>query len=110
VYAGAIMVLFLFVIMLLGRERMSAEEHLRGQRLAAVVLGGVVLIAVSVLFFVRWTDTAPLVTPGAEFSSPQEMARQLFTNYALPFEITSAILLVAMIGAILLTRREKRER
>jgi len=107
VYAGAIMVLFLFVIMLLGREKLSTDERLRGQRLIAFLLAGVVLASVAVLYFISWQDTSPLAAPSAEFSSPQEMARQLFTQFALPFEITSAILLVAMVGAILLTRREK---
>ncbi len=109
VYAGAIMVLFLFVIMLLGREKLSTDEHLRGQRVIAAIIALVVLVAVGVLFFIRFTDTSPLVSPGADFSSPQEVARQLYQKYPLPFEVTSAILLVAMIGAILLTRREKRQ-
>lgn len=107
VYAGAIMVLFLFVIMLLGREKMGSEEHLRGQRLVTVLLVGVVMVTLGVLFFLSWPDMAPMQAPGAEFSSPQVMAHELFTKYALPFEVASAILLVAMIGAILLTRREK---
>ena len=106
VYAGAIMVLFLFVIMLLGAEKLPGREPLKSQRPLALVLGGILLA--QALGFVVWgfNNAAPLPEATADFSSPSQVATLLFTKYALPFEVTSVILLVAVIGAIVLTRGE----
>jgi len=110
VYAGAIMVLFLFVIMLLGAERLSGQEPIKGQRIIGLVLAFVLLVEVVVL--VAWQKggtaggLAILPPAGAEYGSPKAMGLELFTKYALPFEITSAILLAAAIGAITLTKGE----
>jgi NADH-quinone oxidoreductase subunit J len=103
VYAGAIMVLFLFVIMLLNP---AASERGRGVwwgfgTVAALLLGGL-LIAVM-------THTEPLPDPIAateHFGSPEMLAKSLFTDFVLPFEIASILLLVAIIGAVVLAKRE----
>jgi NADH-quinone oxidoreductase subunit J len=107
VYAGAIMILFLFVIMLLGAEQLSEEEPLPGQRVAALLLGTVFIVAATVLIVVQAGPSTPLPAPEASFASPMEVGTALFTKYTLPFEVVSAILLVAMIGAIVLTRTDR---
>ena len=109
VYAGAIMVLFLFVIMLLGAER-TATPLERRKFILPVALAAVLVIEAAYLLLVRGVP-AGLVTRPAEYAnsmeSLREMAMSLFNQYLLPFEITSILLLVAMVGAIVLTRQEK---
>jgi len=103
IYAGAIMVLFLFVIMLLNPV---ALERRRGVwwgfgTVAALILGGL-LIAVM-------TGTEPPPDPMAAtelFGSPEMLAKSLFTDFVLPFEIASILLLVAIVGAVVLAKRE----
>jgi len=105
VYAGAIMVLFLFVIMLLGAEQLPANNKvLPWQRPAALTLG-VLLIAETVFIFVTRLDwQGPNNTLPTDFGSPEAVGQLLFSKYVLPFEITSILLLAAMVGAIILTR------
>lgn len=107
VYAGAIMVLFLFVIMLLGAEQLAENEALPGQRVAALLLGTVFIVAATLLIVLQAGPTTPLPAPAGNFASPMDVGLTLFNKYTLPFEVTSAILLVAMIGAIVLTRSDK---
>jgi NADH-quinone oxidoreductase subunit J len=103
VYAGAIMVLFLFVIMLLNlqRETESAPPGWRG----AVGAAGSLLAAELGWFFL--TKPMPPAGPrGAEdFGSVVALGRSLFTTHALSFELTSILLLVAIIGAVVIARR-----
>jgi NADH-quinone oxidoreductase subunit J len=116
VYAGAIMVLFLFVVMLLGAERVSLQSKLRWQTPLAVALVVALLVAAGVLFLspqvgITLADIQPLalgVNDPAAYGSPQMLAKALFANYLLPFEITGVLLLVAMIGAVVLAKDEKK--
>lgn len=113
VYAGAIVVLFLFVIMLLGVDRTEKifEDKLRGQRLVGTVLGLLVLVEVLLLAKTRWPHGAPSVSGKLSGSSGNvaDLGRSVFTTYLLPFEITSALLVIAVIGAVALARRPPRE-
>jgi NADH-quinone oxidoreductase subunit J len=111
VYAGAIMVLFLFVIMLLGVDGHEAlTETLPGQRPLAIGLGA--LLAVEILFTV-WRGITEVGGNGSAAiesinQSPGNvlaLARLLFSRYLLPFEATSILLVVAVVGAMVLTRR-----
>lgn len=109
VYAGAIMVLFLFVIMLLGAERLGQTETLAWQTPLALFLGIVLAVeAIYVLFF-QASQLIPAAVLPEGFGSPTSIGMELFQNYLLPFEVTSLLLLVAMIGAIVLTRQEKKK-
>jgi NADH-quinone oxidoreductase subunit J len=108
VYAGAIMVLFLFVIMLLGAERSSFDEPLRWQRPLAIILGAVMLAEAAYILVFKGGAQPPLPTPPADFANPTDIGMALFNQYMLPFEITSVILLVATVGAIILTKPEKK--
>jgi NADH-quinone oxidoreductase subunit J len=109
VYAGAIVVLFLFVIMLLGVDRSEdvRTERLKGQRPLALVAGLAVLAAVLLLARSDWVSGArsvagPLGDGGQNVSV---LARSLFTRYLLAFEITSVLLVIAVIGAVVLVGR-----
>jgi len=112
VYAGAIVVLFLFVIMLIGVDRPEslAVEPLRGQRPLAVFIGLAGLVELFVLARAQWATGqrayAGSLTSGHE-SNIERLARPLFTRYLLPFELTSALLVVAIVGAVVLARRER---
>jgi len=108
VYAGAIMVLFLFVIMLLGVESLRAElnwKDLWPQTILALLLLGEGLV----LLGQRAAQTALLpVNTSTPLTDPLQMASRLFTENLLPFEITSILLLAAMVGAIVLTKQTKK--
>jgi NADH-quinone oxidoreductase subunit J len=110
VYAGAIMVLFLFVIMLLNleKEKRLVTRH-RLQKVAGIFLGIVLLIQIGVVFrAVLLEGTKGNFPPEkvAAMGNTEVVARLLFTDFLLPFEITSVLLLVAIIGAIVLAKRE----
>ena len=110
VYAGAIMVLFLFVIMLLGAEDVETSPSLPWQGPVAVILGLILAGELGFLLFGRGGTLAQgLQTAIEDFGSPASVGLELFRNYLIPFEITSVLLLVAMVGAIVLSRRERKE-
>ena len=109
VYAGAIMVLFLFVIMLLGAEQLRRDRTLGWQQPLAVLLAVTLIAEAAYIIFVR-TSTLPSVeTAGSSYGNPQAIGELLFNKYLLPFEVTSVLLLVAMIGAIVLTKEDKKK-
>ena len=103
VYAGAIVVLFLFVIMLLNlqvEERSSAAPPMVG--IAAI--GGLAMGGLVILGIVRTPLGAP-VPVHAGFGGTEALAERLFTVYLLPFELTSLLLLVAIVGAVVVGRK-----
>jgi NADH-quinone oxidoreductase subunit J len=108
VYAGAIMVLFLFVIMLLGAEKLGQSETLRWQMPLALVLGLVLIVQTVYVFMTRVDQIESAATLPDGFGNPASIGQLLFNKYILPFEVTSILLLVAMIGAIVLTRQGKK--
>lgn len=104
VYAGAIMVLFLFVIMLLGAEKLGQSATLAWQRPLALLLGIVLVVEAFYILFFRAFPAVPTKILPEGFGGPFSIGVELFQSYLLPFEVTSVLLLVAMIGAIVLTR------
>ncbi len=110
VYGGAIVVLFLFVIMLLGVDRTEVFGHdpLPLQRVLAVLLGCAGLAALLVLAHVHWvTGTHTATGPSSSSTTPNVnlLADSIFTAYLLPFEATAALLVIAVVAAVLLARR-----
>lgn len=110
VYTGAIVVLFLFVIMLLGIDRNEQvfADTFHGQRIFAAVVGLCVLAEVIFLGAHEWTTGASSVAGAVKSTSSSNVSiigDALFTTYLLPFEITSALLVVAVIAAVVLARR-----
>ncbi len=111
VYAGAIMVLFLFVIMLLGAESLPKAEVLPWQKPLAVVLAVLLAAEATFILFIRAGLTEQIAPPAATVNEPAtlvQLGMALFSSYLLPFEVTSILLLVAMVGVIVLVRKEKR--
>jgi NADH-quinone oxidoreductase subunit J len=111
VYAGAIMVLFLFVIMLLGVDRRDALiEPLPAQRPLAVALGALLTAEV---MYIAWkgadliggNGSAQIEQLNQDPGNVLALARVLFSRYLLPFEATSVLLVVAIVGVMVLTRR-----
>jgi NADH-quinone oxidoreductase subunit J len=110
VYTGAIMMLFLFVLMLVGRDASdSLIETLRGQRTAAIVLGVgfAALVGAGLYEALRGTSAAGLDEANAQ-GNVQGIARLLFTDYVFAFEVTSALLITAAVGAMVLAHIERR--
>jgi NADH-quinone oxidoreductase subunit J len=125
VYAGAIVILFLFVIMFLGVDKREAAgpEATRFQKPLAALLGVVVLIEVLVLSRVQdwsvgpigFTDPATGTTThgfAGQLSGPgdnvQKLGQSIYTRYLLPFEMTAALLVIAVVAAVVLSRRRQR--
>jgi NADH-quinone oxidoreductase subunit J len=113
VYAGAIMVLFLFVIMLLGAESLPEGEVMPWQKPLAIILGAVLAVESIYLLVTKARPAGNVLSPTEAVNTAEnlrELGQKLFTDYLLPFEVTSILLLVAMVGAIVLTNRQKKER
>ena len=113
VYAGAIMVLFLFVIMLLGVDRQEPlVERLRGQRVMAIVLGtGIAIeLIVAIRAGIGFATKAPANFDEAvnRGGNAEALARVLFREYFFPFEVTSVLLIVAAIAVVVLASRHRR--
>jgi NADH-quinone oxidoreductase subunit J len=114
VYAGAVMVLFVFVIMLLNAGEEERLEH--GSRVA-IMLGVPALIVglgIAAAFITHLTGLDRVAIGGPEimngtdvFGNPTAVGKLLFSQYLLPFEITSVLLLIAIMGAVVLARREE---
>jgi NADH-quinone oxidoreductase subunit J len=107
VYAGAIMVLFLFVIMLLGAEKLRHSATLPWQQPLAIGLALILIAEASYIIFNRVGSLPDVIRPETLPGSPSAVGEVLFNQYLLPFEVTSVLLLVAMIGAIVLTKNDK---
>jgi NADH-quinone oxidoreductase subunit J len=103
VYAGAVMVLFVFVIMLLNA---GEEEETKGSRVA-ILLGvpGMLTGSVLVAWVVLRQSQNEAVAIGALPGSPQDIAQLLFHDFLLPFEVTSVLILIAIMGAVVLASK-----
>ena len=109
VYTGAVMMLFLFVLMLVGVDASdSLVETLRGQRVAAVA-GGVGFALLLIAVVARTVDTTPVgiaEANAADGGNVEGIARLIFTQYLWAFEVTAALLITAAVGAMVLAHRE----
>ena len=95
IYAGAIMILFLFVIMLLGVEKLSIKEPLKWQCPLAIVLALALVIEGCYALITRIGIQTSTVAGSAVLADPKTLGNALYLKYSLPFEVTSIILLVA---------------
>ncbi|MBB6001824.1 NADH-quinone oxidoreductase subunit J [Arcicella rosea] len=108
VYAGAIMVLFLFVIMMMDLSKNSPDSKSTLTKLAGAILGGtllVILIAAS-----RKVDLKDVKPIDAQTGMVEGLGQILYRDYVLPFELVSILFFVAMVGAVMLGKREAGER
>lgn len=110
VYVGAVMVLFLFVVMMLDINTLpSREGFTRYLPLGALIVAAIV-VQMIFLIRVRWfsAEDYPLPVPrGADYSNTRELGLEMYTNYLFQFEVAAVILLVAIIAAIALTMRRR---
>jgi NADH-quinone oxidoreductase subunit J len=107
VYIGAVMVLFLFVVMMLD---INLEEIRRGfwsYLPAGILVGGLMIVEMIMVFAGRDFGLAEPVAHAADYSNTKELGRVLYTEYVYPFELAAVLLLVAMIAAITLTHRKR---
>ncbi|MBM3312231.1 MAG: NADH-quinone oxidoreductase subunit J [Candidatus Aminicenantes bacterium] len=106
IYAGAIMVLFIFVIWMINLRTGLPSEKKRWTVLAATAIG---LVLLAQLAYAARSLFGPAPSAGGETSAgPEEVGRLLFTKYLYPFEITSILILAALVGAIVLAKKKER--
>jgi NADH-quinone oxidoreductase subunit J len=111
VYAGAVIILFLFVIMFLGvdRREATAKEPFRAQKPVAILLGLVTLIEILVVSRTSdWTSGAHSVAGPINGTGGEDIAllgQSIYTRYLLPFEMTSALLVIAVVATVVLARQ-----
>jgi len=108
VYAGAIMVLFLFVIMLLNLRRDDVSEPAPPAVSQFTKYVFSILLTLELVFIVKAASLDSVATQVADgFGSVRQVAQVMFTNYLYPFELTGILLLVAVVGAVVLAKRER---
>ena len=108
VYTGAVLMLFLFVVMIVGISSAdSLVETIRGQRVAAILVGIGMLVLLALI--IGNAAIGPSAPSSASYSSGnlQGLATLIFTTYVFPFEVTSALLITAALGAMVLAHRER---
>ena len=106
VYAGAIMVLFLFVIMLMNLNRETEPQRNRWLKFAGAISGGsLLLVLVAALRNTEIREQSALVNEG-NIGLIKNLGKELFTNYVIPFEISSILFLSAMVGAVVIGKKE----
>jgi len=108
VYAGAIMVLFLFVLMLLNLSKTTEPQNSIGVKFAAVIASGMLLLVLVGALKDSAVITTQQISPEmAEQGLVKNLGQLLFTKYVVPFEVSSVLFIAAMVGAVLLGKREK---
>jgi NADH-quinone oxidoreductase subunit J len=108
VYVGAVMVLFLFVVMMLDINLERVREGFWRNLPLALVVGGIMVIEMIAVLANRYYGAVPRELP-AGYSNTKELGRVLYTQYAYAFEIAAVLLLVAIIAAIALTLRKRKD-
>jgi NADH-quinone oxidoreductase subunit J len=110
VYVGAVMVLFLFVVMMLDVNFDRMRERIRSYIPVAATVGALVLIEILLVLLGGYLGGGtPPPAASASYSNTKALGLQIYTDYAYPFEIAAMILLVAIIAAIALTHRRRRQ-
>ncbi|GEC78076.1 NADH-quinone oxidoreductase subunit J [Flavobacterium aquatile] len=107
VYSGAIMILFLFTIMLMNLNKEDEVHKPRITRLGAIVVFCVLSAVLITIFINSKTIVGDYDTTGEDFQSIKKLGKILLNEYMVPFEFASVLLLVAMIGTVLLSKKEK---
>jgi len=109
VYAGASMRLVLVVIILLVTDKITTPDPVRWQRPLVIILAAAVVIEGAYVLITRYGAQATASLTAAEVADPATIGTLLYTKFSLPFEVTSIILLVAAIGAVVLARPKLKE-
>lgn len=112
VYAGAIMVLFLFTIMFLNLRKEDEESKTNLTKMMSVVVGGLFMVILITIFRAK-SAQVPTFSPtafNAKTGLVEDLGQLLYSDYILPFELASILFLIAMVGAVMLGRREAGDR
>jgi NADH-quinone oxidoreductase subunit J len=112
VYVGAVMVLFLFVVMMLDINLDRLREGYWDYLVPALIVAGVMVAEMALILGGRYFDLEGMPSPepkGPDYSNTAELGRLLYTDYVYPFEIAAVILLVAIVAAITLTLRHRKD-
>lgn len=110
VYVGAVMVLFLFVVMMLDINTATLREGFLRYAPVGAIVAGLIVLELAYVIWVRGEGLpggAPLVPRDASYSSTEQIGQVLYTQYLYPFELAAMLLLLAIIAAILLTMRSR---
>ena len=110
VYSGAIMILFLFTVMLMNLNKENEVHKPRVTRLGAIVMFCLMCLVLIAIFINSKPIVGEYVTTGEDYQSIKVLGKVLLNEYTVPFEFASVLLLVAMIGAVLLSKKEKLEK
>ena len=107
VYAGAIMVLFLFVLMMLNLSRSNEPKSTIQMKAAAVIAGGSLLVVLIAAMKNAVVSNSNIVSTTNDQVLVENLGRELFSTYVLPFEVSSILFISAIVGAVVLAKREK---
>ncbi|HSN47436.1 MAG TPA: NADH-quinone oxidoreductase subunit J, partial [Flavobacterium sp.] len=110
VYSGAIMILFLFTVMLMNLNKENEVHKPRITRLGAIVMFCLMCLVLIAIFINSKPIVGEYVTTGEDYQSIKVLGKVLLNEYMVPFEFASVLLLVAMIGSVLLSKKEKLEK
>lgn len=115
VYAGAIMVLFLYVIMLLNLNKETEPHKSNRLKIAATICGGLLMIVIigalkgTEQLVEQQTAATGEISPGSHVGLVKNLGKVMFSDFLIPFEVTSLLLLAAMVGAVMLGKSETPE-
>ena len=109
VYVGAVMVLFLFVVMMLDVNLERLREGFWANLPLALAVGGVIVAEMIAIIAKGYLDRPSPAAPGPGYSNTKELGRLLYTDYAYPLELAAVLLLVAIVVAIALTLRKRKD-
>ena len=110
VYSGAIMILFLFTIMLMNLNKQNEVHNPRITRLGAIVSFCLICVVLILIFINSKPIEGEYIATGEDYQSIKVLGRVLLNEYMVPFEFASVLLLTAMIGVVLLSKKEKTEK
>lgn len=110
VYAGAIMVLFLFVIMFLNQEEEQGHSKPLLTKVAGVISGGLLLVIMIAVLKDADVGSYDAANFNSQIGMVENLGQLLFTKYLLPFELASVLFLAAMVGAVMLGKKEAQQR
>jgi len=109
VYVGAVMVLFLFVVMMLDVNFDNLRQHFRSYVPIGALVGALVLLEMALVIVGSAIGPGSALPPAPAGSNTRALGRLLYVDYVYPFEIAAVVLLVAIVAAIALTHRQRRE-
>jgi NADH-quinone oxidoreductase subunit J len=107
IYAGAIMILFIFVVMMINLRKGIGPEKKKWTMYFAIVIA--VVLIVELVLTVKGVLEPVSTVASEQLGSPTELGRLLFTKYLYPFEITSILIIAALVGAIVLVKKKEKE-